>query len=169
MPRKIVRRIGGGEDFARGEQVGQPRYAAQVGATPKGEQKLGFGAEQAGHFLLLAGANGAVDEGRGDLQEAFAEVHDGFFAAAAGGAPVERHFRFIGHQCMTSSINSRDGAGAAGRRSGPRARTFATMSLMTERTLSPSEAEIHSRRKRSSSIPISRSRRFIRATRRRAL
>ena len=107
------------------ELVGQRRYASGIGAGPKRNYHLAFAPQQARPFLLLGGAHGAVDEaghdglirpgfdigpleihGHGpehyihgfhDFQDILGQVHHGFFAAAAGSAPIKSYFGFIWH------------------------------------------------------------------------
>lgn len=83
------------------------------------------------HLLLFRGPDGAVDEGRDDpafgyclqvlqleihrdgpehdfdglddVEDLLRKVQHGFFAAAAGSAPVERNFGLAGHDAITSS------------------------------------------------------------------
>ena len=110
------------EDLLARELVGQTGDAAQVGAGAVGNQILALAAEQAGHLLLLAGADGAIEQRRHNglvrhrlhigllevhragpqhnvnrldhAKDVFREVHDSFFTAAAGSAPVEAYFGF---------------------------------------------------------------------------
>ena len=107
------------------ELIGQTGNAAQLGASAVGDEVLALAPEQMRHLLLLAGADGAVEQ-RGDdglvrhrldmllleihrhgpednihrlehAEDVLGKIHDGFFATAARGAPVEADFGFIRH------------------------------------------------------------------------
>ncbi len=108
------------EDLLAGELVGQGGNAAGDRADTVGNQVLALATEQPRHFLLLGRADGAVEERRDDglvrhrldvlvlevhrdgpeddvhdldhAQDVLGEVHDGFFTASTGGAPVKSDF-----------------------------------------------------------------------------
>ena len=113
------------EDLLPVELVGKSGDAAGVRAGAVGDHHEALAAEHPGHLLLFGGSDGAVDQGGSDgavrhgldvlafevhcdgpqddvhggghFQQPFGEVHDGFLAPAAGGAPVEGDFRLVRH------------------------------------------------------------------------
>src|ERR1022692_4770852 len=82
-----------------------------------------------------------------DFEQIFRQVEHRLLAAAAGGTPVEGNF-------WLHATSDRRARSSPVLHSGPSAFNCATISLTTTRTRSPSAAEIHSRRNRSSSMPI---------------
>src|SRR5208283_1009679 len=109
-------------------------------------------------FLEVHGDRPEYDVHRLDhVQHGFGQVEHGFFATAAGSAPIECDFR-LAHWVTSVSVWR-----------GPSGRIFSTMSVTTVRRRSPSDADIHSRRNRSSSIPISLTMRRSSSKRRRHL
>src|ERR1035441_5981828 len=179
LARLLTRRDGAAVSFVEHAlgvgQVRQSRDAASLRAYAEGNDDLRLLAQQTGHLQLVRGAHRAVDEGDRDgaivhrlhillleiqrdrpeddvhrlqdFEQIFRQVEHRLLAAAAGGTPVEGNF-------WLHATSDRRARSSPVLHSGPSAFNCATISLTTTRTRSPSAAEIHSRRNRSSSMPI---------------
>ena len=117
--------------LSRAKKLASPGNASQVRARSEGHQQLRLAAQQFGHLLLLRGADGAIQEcrqdgpirhlldivafeverhrpehdvhGRNHIENPLRQVDHRLFAAAAGGAPVERDLGFLLRHTHTSS------------------------------------------------------------------
>ena len=167
-------------DLLRRGDVGQTRDAAHGGAGAEGDHDLALLAQQLGHVLVLGVAHGAVEQaevdeavfvafdvlvlevGRhrpeddvemlGELEHFLLDLQDGDGAASAGRRPVHRELG-LAHADFASSASS-----IVFQPSGPRARICSVNSVTVLANLSPSAAEIHSRRTRPGSRPSCSSR-----------
>ena len=99
-------------------------------------------------------------------EDVLGEIHNRLLAASAGRAPVKGHF-WLRHGpppfrmavgtwatlCSRRLISRSQSSNFPGMSSGPSTLIFSTISLVTALTCSPSAAEIHSSRSRSSATP----------------